>query len=568
MEEKIKIPSIEHPEYSSNKNEWEKFRFTFKGGQAFINEYLKKFSSRENNQDFADRKKLTYNPALAKAAIIDIRNAIFQRMVDISRKGGSPSYQIAIAGLNRGVDLKGNSMNGFIGRIVLPELLSIGKVGIYIDKEPISNEINKKDSFKTNPYLYIYKAEDIRSWRYNKQGQLAALLLQDTIYTEINEYGLIDEQSKQFRLLTLLDNGVKVEFFDEDGELLHKDPIILNLNRIPFVIVELSSSLLIDAANIQIAFLQLASSDINYAMKANFPFYTEQYNQAAEMGALLRSSKGRTLSEQVGVTGQYTETGGELGTFDEAQKAKDQELNVGALKGRRYPQGLNRPEFINPSSEPLKVSMEKQDKMARLIRQVVNLSVAALEPRRASAESKKEDNRSLEAGLSYIGLELEYMEREIAKIWSLYEDEKEIGTISYPKTYDIRTDEDRRKEALELTKLQESVPSKSFQKEVAKQIAETTIGSIISNTKLKEIQEEIEKSEILVTDHETIRADHKAGFISTKSASKALGYPDNETDQAKKDHIERLKYIAESQTSKKGDLKNPKERGVPDLDKE
>ena len=54
--------------------------------------------------------------AFAKGAIIDVQNAIFQRMADISRTGGSSEYQMVIAGKNGGVDREGSSMNHFIGQ--------------------------------------------------------------------------------------------------------------------------------------------------------------------------------------------------------------------------------------------------------------------------------------------------------------------------------------------------------------------------------------------------------------------------------------------------------------------
>ena len=47
---------------------------------------------------------MTPIPAFARLAINDVRNAIFQRMRDITRRGGTTSYQEAVAGLNLGVD--------------------------------------------------------------------------------------------------------------------------------------------------------------------------------------------------------------------------------------------------------------------------------------------------------------------------------------------------------------------------------------------------------------------------------------------------------------------------------
>ncbi len=103
------------------------------------------------------------------------------------------------------------------------------------------------------------------------------------------------------------------------------------------------------------------------------------------------------------------------------QGAADANIKVGATHGRTYDKGMNPPAFINPSAEPLRASLELQDRLKRDIRELVNLAVSSLAVR-ASAESKAMDNQGLEAGLSYIGLLLESAERQIAEFWAAYEE--------------------------------------------------------------------------------------------------------------------------------------------------
>jgi hypothetical protein len=74
-----------HPDYLKNIEDWIKFRMVLDGGRAFVNEYLKKYSRREDETDFQFRKDMTYCPGHAEAALIDIRNTIYQRMQDIVR---------------------------------------------------------------------------------------------------------------------------------------------------------------------------------------------------------------------------------------------------------------------------------------------------------------------------------------------------------------------------------------------------------------------------------------------------------------------------------------------------
>ena len=147
------ISSIRHPFFENNIIEWEKWRIVFEGGELFRNRFLEKTSKREDALDFKLRKKMTPIPSFSKAAITEVKNSIFQRMVDVSRRDGPDSYQQAITGVDFGVDFKGSSMNNFIGQQVLPELLLMGRVGIMIDS-PETTGTTLKDSQGLRPYLY------------------------------------------------------------------------------------------------------------------------------------------------------------------------------------------------------------------------------------------------------------------------------------------------------------------------------------------------------------------------------------------------------------------------------
>ena len=544
------INNIMHPDYAANIALWIKYRLTFEGGDDFITKYLKQFSVREDGTDYANRKAITYCPAHAKAAVIDIKNAIYQRMVDITRKGGTTSYQEAIDGRNAGVDLNGNTMTGFVGRLVLPELLSMSKVGVYVDRSQLSDAPTKHETANKSPYLYVYKTEDIRSWSYNRNNELKSVLLKDHDFAYDDDTGLPTETVVRYRLLQLTDEGkVSIQFYNSMGEV-EGEETILNLNKIPFVIFEITSSLLTDVADYQISLLNLGSSDMNYAMKSNFPFYVEQFDIRSEMAGLIPQNT--TVNEDTGVVN-------EEGTADEADKAKRNNLDIGAAQGRKYPIGAEKPAFIHPSSAPLIASMKKQAELRQEIRQLVNLAVVDVEPRNASAESKQEDEKSLEAGLSYIGLELEYGERQIAEIWSSYEHSPDTPTISYPQSYTLKSDESRRIEAKEATALLPVLPSLTYQKEVAKEIAKIIIGHKISTEDLEKIFDEIDSAKVIVMDPEIIRLDHEAGFIGTKLSSELRGYPEGEVELAKADHAERAIRVLAAQSNGMG------ARGVNDL---
>ncbi len=552
----VTVDTIQHPGYKARYQNWQKWRDVYEGGQRFIDVYLYKYSNREGGDYFQRRKEVTYNPAFAKEAIDEVKNSIFQRLVDISRKGGSKSYQASVDGISGGVDLLGASMNSFIGRRLLPELLTMSRVGVYVDM-PAVDGLTLVEAQGKQPYLYMYRTEDIRSWSYagsDQMNEFSNLLLQDYYDTYDDVTGLPTGTDSRYRRLWLQDGFVNVQFYNKIGEKIDagnnrsdEAPIRLPITRIPFVLVEISDSLLADVANYQIALMNLASSDMAYALQSNFPFYTEQFEPRAASEFMRKPS---------------TAQGGEA---TDGEAAKTQEVRVGNTQGRRYPKGMERPGFIHPSSEPLTASMAKQEQMKAEIRQLVNLAVGNLQPTKASAESKSMDNQGLESGLSYIGLELENMERKIAEYWAMYEKSK-VPTINYPTNYSLKSDAERSAETEKLTALLPVIPSITLQKAICKRIAELTVGRQITNDELLKIRSEIDNAKAMTADPVVIASDVEIGVLDLELASEIRGYPKGTVEKATKDHTDRLARIAESQSKNNGQVNGGAARGVPALD--
>jgi len=190
-----------------------------------------------------------------------------------------------------------------------------------------------------------------------------------------------------------------------------------------------------------------------------------------------------------------------------------------------------------------------------------------LQAKMASAESKGYDERSLESGLSYIGLELENGERKIAKFWAAYENVRnpQQATVNYPEKYTLRSEEDRRKDADQLEKLMPAIPSLTFRKEVSKQIVDLTLGVRVSRETLDKINQEIDKAKQIDTDWQAIASDVQNGLVSNDTASQARGYPTGEAEKAAKDHADRLKRIQEAQTPpSENQPASPAARGLAD----
>jgi hypothetical protein len=560
------VHETRHPTYFHDSHFWTEWREVYNGGIDYTRLYLRKFSERETDADYNSRLDITPTPTYAKAAINDIRNAIFQRMRDIVRRGGSQAYRRAVNGEQGGVDLHGSSMSGFLGIDVLTEMLVMGKVGVYIDM-PQLNGPTLADVGGARPYLYMYQVEDILAWAATdptNPSDFQALLLRDTglDYTahEMYSLDLPTGEYERYRLIWIdQDTGlVNVQFYDEestpitpDGQPSDGTPITLDLTRIPFVLLDIGDSLLKDVSQHQAALLNLTSSDVAYALKANFPFYTEQQDTRA-VGDHLKHAQNPDGSAMAG-----------------GQRASGREITVGATHGRIYGLNTDRPGFIHPSPEPLEASLKLQEKLEDDIRKLVNLAVTNKIGKRAtSAEALKMSDQGLESGLSYIGLVLENGERRVAEHWSAYEerniDNREIATIKYPDRYSLKTDQDRIKEADELSDLMFTVPGGTVKRELSKNIVITLLGGKVSTETLDEIFSEIDKAEYATSDPEVIIRAREAGLVGEQTASVALGFDENEYLQARADHVARVKRIAEAQASDDTDS-NPAARGVDDL---
>lgn len=549
------LKDICHPYYTKELSNWYKYRLTYEGGQEFLDQYLRKFSTREDNADFALRKDISYTNAQSKAAVVEVRNAIHSRMFEILREGGPESYDKAVRGLDGGVDLANSSMNNFMATKVLDEMLPMSRVGVFIDKPGLGDNVTLRDTRSVRPYLYTYTTENIRSWTYDESNQLIAVLLRDCNYDFDYDTGLICGMKHGYRLLELIQQEdsrpvVRVTFFEEGACL--KEPVsqvILNIPKIPFVIFEISQSLLTDIADYQIALTNMSSSDVAYVLNANFPFYTEQYDTRTELAGLMRTGGAESQSKE--------------GSAKAASTANDKQVKVGTTHGRRYPKDLDRPDFIHPSPEPLMASMDKQEAMKTEIRQLLNLSLNSLNAsRRASSESKQEDQQGRESGLGIIAFILEAGEREVAEVWAYYEgSDIEDITVNYPAEYSMKSDEDRKAEADELLKQLPKIPSLTAQKNIAFQATRLLVGTHVPNKKLQDIHKEIDDAVVINIDPEVIKTDHEGSLVSDETASRARLYPEGEVAKAREDHSLRIARIQAAQTPPD----NPAARGLADL---
>ncbi len=566
----MRISTVRHPEYRDDENDFFKWRLCYKGGRHFIDTYLVRFSRREDDTAFRERRKMTYAPTFAKAAINKLKNTFYSRMGEIKRLGGPESYQEAIEGEGSGVDLFGSSMDAFIGQEVLEELMSMRRVGVYVDRKPLSGPL-LSDNKNNQPYLYMYKTEDILTWNYIYQdGEYVYknVLLRDYENEIDDATGMVTGQYCRYRQVWLADDGlVHVQFWIEAEEEQGRpapeqdvkvgDEIITELTRIPFVYAGLKESLLADVADYQIAMLNIASADVNYVYRANFPFYTEEFDPLAEGVYNRRPPPGQPNRDPAHPGNLIPDP--ENGTAFRSRQASDDEINVGSMQGRRYPKGAERPGFIAPPTEPLLASMKKQEQMKNEIYELVDIAASQAQPQHASADSKQMDNQGLESGLSYIGLELEYLENEIAKVWAMYEG-TDAAVVNYPETYRLKSDGERVDEATKLDGIKSSVPSRTFAKEVGKQITTVMLKDKVDDDVIDIINAEIDAAKYVSSDPNLIQIASELGMVDAETGSDALGFIGKEVvPKAQKEHADRLAEIAKSQAGPPGAA-----RGNPD----
>lgn len=544
------IKELIHPEYAANLPNWRKYRLVYEGGQEFIRKYLRKYSRFEQAQDFRDRADVTYNPGTAAATITTIKNSIYQRLVDVTRKGGDPTYQRAMEG---GVDDDRHSMNSFTGTELLPELLSIGKVFVHVDAPKLPANPSVLDTQGKRPYLYIYEAEDVPSWTEGADGRLSAILVKAHEEVVDSETGLTSGLTCVYRLFRKIDSVVSVTTYDEDGEQIGGVDI-LELTDIPIICIELEDSLLKDVADYQIAALQLASSDVNFLFRGNFPLYTEQvdsrlqnWNRGPAHPGSIGTARDATDSIESRVTRQLD--------VDPPQDENSPQVFAGVGKGRAYPTNTERPGYVAPSTDGVKASMEKQKEMKMEVRELVNLALSSMAASYASGSSKKMDQVGLEAGLSYIGLILEHVENEIARIWQLYM-HGEVAVVKYPTNYTLKTEDDRLEQGKKYKELLGAVPSQTYSKQMAKKLAHTLIGP---DGDIEKINSEIDSAKGISGDSEQIAKDVEMGLVSNATASELRGYDPKEAKLAEEDHARRAARIAAAQSIASG----PKDKTMP-----
>lgn len=532
---RLEVEKLTHPEYRLMVSEWLKYWMSYEGGKRFIQTYLKRYSKRESKRDFDNRCDVTYNPPDAQSALNDVRDALLTHMHEVKRTGDERYVQM----MDEDVDTFRSSMTTFVGSEILPRLLSQGKTFVFVDAPPAEDRPvdpslpppTRAEEPSQLPYLWAFHAEQCLSWTYDDDGRITACLIELLVDTVDPATGLTTGVSKEYRLLKLLADGevhgavvgpgVAVVVFDKDGKV--KSSQLLDLDRVPVVEFKIAQALMTDIADMQVSLMNLASTDMAFLFRGNFPLYVEQYDPATAVIAPTARKK--------------RETSGAQNRDTDLDDTDGRGSSVGVSTGRRYAKGVERPGYVSPPTENLRASMEKQDKIAQGIRAALDLALTSLSVAavQQSGESKKQDRVGLSAGLRYIATQLENGEREINDIVHMYLGASlDLGTVDYPDEYD---DPDESERAAQLERLKASrtaVRSATYQREMSKRIAESQLTGVTDELTLEQIKREIDAAPWFDESKERaeiVASDVRDQLVSRETGAALRGYEPSEVSK-------------------------------------
>ena len=503
----------------------QRWRLIKKGGDDFVEEFLVR-REKESTAVFQARQSMSYDPATASSAVDDVVNSLSARL-DVSRTGGSTEYQDIIDGNNGGVDRNGASMDDFLISSTIPELCFMQKVCWVIHNFTDPNDERKV------PYIVQHPVEQIFNWAY-RDGRLTAFAVKFPASVIDEETGFAKEEVEVIRAFKLTESGVETWLQSEDDIELDVLTLeegssreVLGIDEIPVVVFNLPVGLLSKIDKIQIAALNLASADIQWLRTANLTIYTEQ-GTAFPRGAMVKSA-------------------------DPTTEEDTHEITLGSDTGRKYPMNAERPGFISPSAEPINASMKKQEVLDLKAKELLKTNMANMSL--ASAESIQLLGQGMESGLFIIGTVLKLGEEAFARIFHKYLNrESSPVTVSYPKKYELRTEQDRLNKVKEVKEISKTFGSNTAKKYLEIQAVNILLDGRIPHEELLAIHKEIQDTDFCIYEPTTVRDLVEAGIISRALASRSLGAPAEDAASAEAEHIRRIVAVKISQTSGMGDV--------------
>jgi hypothetical protein len=502
--------------------DFKEWRYCYEGGRIFRDEYLLPFNDREDDADFERRRDLTPIPGYARKEINRVKNSLSQRFPDIMRRGGSASWRSAVHGIGRGVDLRGTSMNSFMTKHIVPDLLVIGQVGVLIeapqvltnDPSGIPSQADVPKNFR--PYLKRYRIEEYGTpipAPTDSPSDWQAVMLEETkrIF-EDRTLVTTDETTFTFYFLDASrGNRVSIQKLDSSGTDQEPEQRT-ELEAIPFTVFDIQDSLMRDACSYQITLLNMISADSSNAIDANFSTLTRQRG-GANASAHLRGA--------------------------------DDEVEVGVRKGLFYESGDERPGYISQPTGPMKVSLEFRRELKEEVHELVTGVIADLG-----------EDGTLDAGLAYVGSCMNDGESRCWDHWAAYEavnpSRRQPSLVSYPDDWSLKSDQSRVEEASQKLDIMNKIPGRKAKKQAAVSAIQTLWRGKVSIKDLDAMIAEVMAAPYTTSDPDILDKVAERNLAGPQALSMGYGFEPDEYLKGQEERDRRAKAQAEATADAQG----------------
>jgi len=270
-----KIIDTTHAEYEDKLATWERYRLAYLANDEYYNTTINAFSSKEGSTQLAERKRQAYNALPVKNYISALQNHTWRKRFDYEYEANN---QLVDDILQRNADGKFNSIFHFHANDILKWLPTYDTVWIYTAQHSFQGEITLAQQREQglNPYFVLVSPENITNWKLKEDSQTEFSQVMMKTWEEVeDEYGFA---AFQMRYLVFREDVIIK--FDEEGEEVERYDN--EIGKVPFVRLTIDESFISDIVRIAAAAVNLASGNLNFLNKSNFPILTQKGQEPLE----------------------------------------------------------------------------------------------------------------------------------------------------------------------------------------------------------------------------------------------------------------------------------------------
>ena len=269
------ITEARHPEYTEKVLQWDKYKLAYLANDEYYTTTVDKFSSKEPEKQYNTRVKRAYNALPCKGYISKLQNMTFRKRFDYKYKASDTEIDQLV---QTNVDGKGTSLFNFHVGTVLKWLATYGEYYIYTAMPSFEGELTREQQQQAGifPYLVGVHPQNVVAWRYKEGSQSEfAQLLMKTTDQKIDKFGFT-----QFDTVFMLYTEDMIYKYDTQGEILEE--YTNTIGKVAFSKISIGESFLSDIVRIAAAAVNLASGNLNFLEKSNFPILGQKGQEKLE----------------------------------------------------------------------------------------------------------------------------------------------------------------------------------------------------------------------------------------------------------------------------------------------